>query len=31
VAGQQRLRDGARVQLLTENSKTSETIGGVKP
>jgi RND family efflux transporter MFP subunit len=31
VAGQQRLRDGARVQLLNENSKTSETTGGVKP
>jgi RND family efflux transporter MFP subunit len=30
VAGQQRLRDGAPVQLLSENSTTSKTTGGVK-
>jgi RND family efflux transporter MFP subunit len=31
VAGQQRLRDGARVQLVSANPQRSETMGGAKP
>ena len=30
VAGQQRLRDGARVQLVNGNARTTETTGGAK-
>lgn len=31
VAGQQRLRDGARVQLVRPDNRSSESVGGTKP
>jgi len=31
VAGQQRLRDGARVQLVRLASEAGESVGGTKP
>jgi len=31
VAGQQRLRDGARVRTISANAQSNETTGGVKP